>query len=102
MNPWADVYHLRDSIVPWVWGDCTAGGGGYPAPVIGFIRNNKLYFGTDYIDESGGYELAFGVGSLKTGQGSGLKTETGYTIWGPENWWHSFASSEEEGPSRAE
>jgi hypothetical protein len=97
-NPWTDVLHLRDDIVPWVWGDSTGFGDCYPAPILGYVQDGTLYFATDGIDDTGcNYELLFDEVSLQTGQGSGIGTETGYTYDYLGTWWLTFASSEGEG-----
>jgi hypothetical protein len=90
LNPYSDVVYLYDDIVPWLYGyHDVEGSPEYPAPMLGFAGGGRFYWGADFVDGSGGFELLFLAGSVGGKDGYIIRTTDGYSYSGPTYVWLS-------------
>jgi hypothetical protein len=92
MNPFIDLCYVYDDIKPWLYGyQDVVGSPGYPAPLLGYARGNRFFWGTDFVDGHGGYELLFMAGSIPTRDGYIIRTTDGHSYVGPTYVWLTTA-----------
>jgi hypothetical protein len=88
LNPYIDIVYLYDDIVPWLYGyHDVEGNPAFPAPMLGYAGGGRFYWGTDFVDGSGGYELLFLAGSVGGKDGYIIRTTDGYSYAPPTYVW---------------